>query len=344
MTTTGEALKPFLAQLASGEKFSPAQAGAAFDAIMGGHATPAQIGAFLMGLRVRGETIEEITAAASVMRERMIAVTAPNGCIDIVGTGGDGSGSYNISTSAAIVVAACGVKVAKHGNRALSSKSGAGDILSVLGVNLGQSPEGITRCINEAGIGFMFAPNHHPAIANVGPARKELGTRTIFNMLGPLCNPASVKHALMGVYDASLVEPVAHVLKNLGFERALVVHGRDGMDELTLTTSTLVAELKNGAVSSYEITPQDAGFETVPMSALQGGTPEENAAAFKKLLAGEPSAYRNIVLFNASAALMVAGKADNLKSGVRLAANAIDTGAACKTLEQLVAVSNGGSQ
>jgi anthranilate phosphoribosyltransferase len=334
------AMKPFLQKLASGQPLQRSEAEEAFGIIMSGEATPSQIGAFLMALRLRGETTPEIAGAVATMRAKMTKVDAPDNAMDIVGTGGDSSGSYNVSTSTAFVVAGCGVPVAKHGNRALTSRSGAADTLAALGVNLELDPAGISRCIREAGIGFMFAPAHHSAMKHVGPTRVELGTRTIFNLLGPLSNPAGVKRQLLGVFAPEWVEPLAHVLQDLGCEAAWVVHG-DGLDEMTLTGATKVAELKNGVVRTFEITPEDAGLPRADAAALKGGDAEHNAGALRALLDGTAGAYRDITLLNAAAALIIAGKADTLKDGVALAAQSIDSGKAKAALDRLVAVSNG---
>src|SRR5437016_4151111 len=247
--------------------------------MMSGEATPWQMGGLLMALRWRGGTVDEITGAVTAMREKMLRVRAPEHAIDVVGTGGDASGSFNISTCAALIVAGAGVPVAKHGNRALSSRSGAADVLGALGVNIDLTPEGIARCIKEAGIGFMFAPAHHPAMKNVGPTRVELGTRTIFNLLGPLSNPANVKRQMVGVFSRQWIEPLAQVLKNLGSESAWVVHGSDGLDEITIAGPTHVAELANGSVRSFEITPEEVGLKRVKPEALRGGDASENAKA-----------------------------------------------------------------
>lgn len=333
-------LKTFIAQVADGTPLSREQAETAFDTIMSGEATPAQIGGFLMALRVRGETVDEITGAVSVMRAKMLPVAAPAGAVDIVGTGGDAKGSVNVSTCAAIVAAACGLPIAKHGNRALSSKSGSADALIALGVNLELDPEGIARCIRDAHIGFMFAPMHHSAMKHVGPARVELATRTIFNLLGPLSNPASVKHHMIGVFAEHWVEPLAHVLNQLGSTAAWIVYGTDGMDEITVTGETKVAALKDGTVRTFTITPEEAGLQRWSEEDLAGGTPEENAIALTAVLDGAKNAYRDITLINVGAALVVAGKADTLKDGVALAADAIDSGKARAALANLVAVSN----
>ncbi|MEX0406951.1 anthranilate phosphoribosyltransferase [Aquibium sp. LZ166] len=331
--------KPFIAKVASGSALTFDEARAAFDIVMSGEATPAQIGGFLMAMRVRGETVEEISGAVATMRAKMLPVEAPADAIDIVGTGGDVSGSYNISTCAAFVLAGAGVNVAKHGNRALSSKSGAADTLSALGIDLDIGPAGIAACIREAGVGFMFAPKHHSAMKHVGPARVELGTRTIFNLLGPLSNPAGVKRLLVGVFAPEWVEPVANVLKTLGAEAAWVVHG-DGLDEVTTAGTTRVAALKDGVVDVFTIEPEDAGLARAAFADLRGGDAAHNALALRSVLGGEKSPYRDIVLANAAAALVVAGRAPTLRDGVSLAAESIDSGKAEKALERLVAVSN----
>lgn len=334
-------LKTLLAHVATGAPLNLAQARQAFEIMMSGDATPAQIGGFLMALRVRGETVDEITAAASVMREKVLHVDAPADAIDTCGTGGDASGTFNISTAAAFVVAGCGVPVAKHGNRALSSKTGSAEVLVALGVNIETSPEVVSECVRKAGLGFMMAPRHHGAMKHVGPTRVELGVRTIFNLLGPLSNPAGTKRQLIGVFAKQWVEPLARVLGNLGAGRAWVVHGSDGLDELTTTGPSYVAALENGRVRSFEITPADAGLELAQPVDLLGGDSEANANAIRDLLAGHKGAYRDIVLLNAAAALIVAGKAADLKAGVALGADAIDDGKAAKILERLIAVSNG---
>ncbi|KND20538.1 anthranilate phosphoribosyltransferase [Pannonibacter phragmitetus] len=334
-------LKPFIAKVAEGASLDFEEALAAFDVILSGAATPSQLGGFLMALRMRGESVDEVTGAVASMRARMLPVEVQGDAIDIVGTGGDATGSYNISTCTALVVAGCGVPVAKHGNRSLSSKSGSSEALAQLGVNIDIGPDKIAACVDKAGIGFMFAPLHHAAMKHVGPTRMELGTRTIFNLLGPLSSPARVKRQMTGVFDGRWVEPIAQVLKNLGSEAVWIVHGSDGMDEITTTGPTKVAELKNGTIRSFEITPEDAGLPRARFEDLKGGTPEENAAALRAVLSGAKNAYRDVVLFNAAASLIVAGKAADLKDGVAQAARSIDTGDALDRLERLVAVSNG---
>ncbi|WP_425993682.1 anthranilate phosphoribosyltransferase [Afipia sp. DC4300-2b1] len=333
-------LKAIIGKVATGAALSRDESAAAFDRMMSGEATPSQMGALLMGLRVRGETVDEITGAVSAMRSKMLTVKAPADAVDIVGTGGDGSGSVNVSTCASFILAGAGVPVAKHGNRALSSKSGAADALAALGVNINISPEGVGRCIAEAGIGFMFAPTHHPAMKNVGPTRVELATRTIFNLLGPLSNPAGVKRQMVGVFSKHWVEPLAQVLKNLGAESVWVVHGSDGLDEITLTGPTFVAALEKGNIRTFEVTPDDGGLPRATSTDLKGGDAEANARALRDVLEGKQNAYRNVALLNAAAALVVAGKARDLKEGVALGAKALDTGAAADRLKRLVAVSN----
>ncbi len=336
-------LKQFIGIVANATSLSREEARAAFNVIMSGEATPSQIGGFLMALRVRGETVDEITGAVEVMRDKMTRVNAPDDAIDIVGTGGDGTGTYNISTASVFVAAGCGLKIAKHGNRALSSKSGAGDILAALGINLDISPEQITQCINNAGVGFMFAPNHHAAMRFVGPTRVELGTRTIFNLLGPLSNPAGTKSMLIGVFDKGWVEPLAHVLKNLGTKSAWVVHGHDGMDEMTTTGPTHVAQLKDGTITTFDVIPDQARLPLADFKDLKGGDPEYNAQALRALLNGEKSAYRDIVVLNVAAALVMCGKAETLDAGARDAERAIDDQSAMKALNNLISTSNTGA-
>ena len=333
-------LKALLAVAASGEALSEAQAERAFDIIMSGDATPAQMGGFLMALRVRGETVAEIVGAARTMRAKMLTVEAPEGAIDTCGTGGDAKGTLNISTAVSLVVAACGVPVAKHGNRALSSKSGAADVLSALGVNLEADMALVQRALDQAGICFLMAPRHHSAMRHVGPTRVELGTRTIFNLLGPLSNPGRVKRQLLGVFAAEWVEPLAEVLRDLGHERAWVVHGHDGLDELSTTGPSKVAELKDGAIHSFEVTPRDAGLNLARLEDLKGGDAEHNALVMRAMLDGEHGPFRDVVLYGAAAALIVAGKAEDLKSGVALAAEAVDSGGAKRRLAQLAEITN----
>ena len=332
--------KPTLAKVADGASLSEPEAEAAFEILMSGAATPAQIGAFLMALRVRGETVSEITGAARVMRARALRIEAPAGAIDTCGTGGDGAGTYNISTGAALVAAACGVIVAKHGNRAMSSKSGTADVLAALGVNLDAAPETIARELREAHIGFLFAQRHHSAMKHVAPVRQELGQRTIFNLLGPLSNPAGAKRQLLGVFAHKWIVHLAEALARLGSERAWVVHGSDGLDEITTTGTTFVAELHGDTFRTFEIVPEDAGIKRAKPEDLIGGDVATNAAALRTLLHGRGGPYRDIVVLNAAAALVIADKAPNLKDGAALALDAIMSGKAAKTLAALAAISH----
>jgi anthranilate phosphoribosyltransferase len=299
-----------------------------------------QMAAFLMALRVRGETIPEITGASRLMRARMLPVEAPPDAVDIVGTGGDGHNTFNVSTCAAIVAAGAGVPIAKHGNRAVSSLSGASDVLAALGVKIDLQPVAITRSIAKSGVGFMWAPIHHPAMKAWAPARAELGVRTILNLLGPLANPAGVKRQVVGVFNAAWTEPIAEALSNLGSVHAWVVHGSDGLDEITTTGPTRVTELKDGKVHTFEVRPSDAGLPPATLEDLKGGDATVNAAAIRELLGGEQGAFRDIVVLNAGAALLVGGKAATLREGAERAARAIDDGSAGRALDQLVAATN----
>lgn len=333
-------LKPYLAALAAGATLSRQEARAAISTVLEGDATPAQLGAFLMGLRQRGETADEIIGAAEAMRAAMAPVAGATDAIDIVGTGGDGAGTYNVSTLAAIIVAGCGVRVAKHGGRAASSRSGASDVLAELGVKVGGAPEHAAFCLAETGICFMAAATHHPAMRHAAPVRGELGLRTIFNLLGPLCNPARVERQLLGVASRALLEPLAHVLAELGSKRVWLVHGEDGLDELTTTCGSHVVALADGAVESFAVTPEEAGLARAEPRALVGGDPAHNARALRAVLAGARDAYRDIAVLNAAAALVVAGAAAELREGAELAAQALDSGAAQAKLEALIRVSN----
>jgi anthranilate phosphoribosyltransferase len=335
-----DAFKPILAKVATGQPLSAFEAQSAFDLLLSGEVTHAQAGAFLMGLRVRGETVEEITGAVEAMRARMLRIEAPEGAIDVVGTGGDQVGTWNISTLAALIVAACGVTVAKHGNRAASSKSGAADVLGALGVKIGLDKEGLERCLKEAGIAFMFAPTHHASIRHVMPVRTEMGTRTLFNILGPMSNPAGVKRQLVGVFAKSWTRPVAETLKALGSERVWVVCGSDGIDEITTTGPTHVAALENGAIREFEITPEEAGLAVAEPEALKGAEAMVNAGALMRVLAGEKTAYRDIGMLNAAAALCIAGKSKTLAEGAKLAAQVLEDGTVLQTLRKLIATSN----
>jgi len=338
---TGEIgdLKSLLADVALGRTLSERDAEAAFDIIMSGNATPSQIGAFLMALRLRGETVEEITGAARIMRAKAVGVDAPAGTIDTCGTGGDSSGSFNISTASALVVAACGVSVAKHGNRALSSKSGSADVLTALGVNIDADLAIVRECLWEIGIGFLMAPRHHSATRHVAPTRVELGTRTIFNLLGPLSSPAKARRQLVGVFAPEWVQPMAEVLGRLGSERAWVVHGA-GLDELTTTGTTMVAALADGKVETFEVAPEDFGLPRARLEDIKGGEPQHNARLMEGLLAGAGGPLRDVVLLNSGAALLVAGRVTTVEAGIELAAKSLDSGAAQRVLQQLVARTN----
>jgi anthranilate phosphoribosyltransferase len=333
-------IKDALRKVAARQDLTGEEMRAVMNTIMSGEATPSQIGAFLMGMRVKGETVGEIAAAVSILREKMVPVEAPEHAIDIVGTGGDGADTLNISTTSAIVVASAGVPVAKHGNRALSSKSGASDVLQALGVKIDLAPEQISRCIKEAGIGFMFAPAHHPAMKHVGPTRAELGVRTMFNLLGPQSNPAGARRYMLGVYAREWVEPVAAALLANRAVSVWVVHGDGGLDELSTSGPSLVAQIKGGNLTSFEVNPEDAGVPRATIADLKGADPLYNAQRLRELLAGAPGPYRDVVLLNAAAGFIVAGRADTLKLGAQIAREEIDSGRAKATLDRLVAVSN----
>ncbi len=329
-------------KVSTGAVLSTDEIRSALEIMTDGHASPAQMGAFLMALRVRGETVEEITGAAQMMRAKMKRVAAPPGAVDIVGTGGDSHGTFNISTASAIVAAGAGLKIAKHGNRRVSSLSGASDVLTELGVKVDANPDTVARAITDAGVGFLWAPMYHPSMKHWAPIRAELGIRTIFNLLGPISNPAGVTRQVLGVFSREWVEPIAHVLNNLGAEHVWVVHGHDGLDELTTTGATTVAELKDGTITVFEVTPADAGLTPAKLSDLKGGDAATNAGAIRELLAGAKGPFRDIVLLNAAAALIVGGKAASLTDGVALAIHAIESGAARAALAKLVDVTNSG--
>ena len=331
---------PYLAKAANGETLSAGEMENAMGVILSGGASDVEIAGFLMALRTRGETPEEIAAAAIAMRDKALKVKAPAGAIDTCGTGGDGAGTFNISTAAALIVAGAGVPVAKHGNRAASSQSGSSEVLAALGVKLDIPPERITRCIEEAGLGFMFAALHHRAVGHAASARKALGVRTMFNLLGPLSNPAGAKRQVMGVFSRDLLRPIAEVMPRLGVEAAWVAHGADGLDELTTTGPTYVAALQDGVVREFEVTPDEAGLPRARPADLVGGDPQENAKALRRLLAGDKTAYRDVAVLNAAAALIVAGRAESIYEAARLAEDAIDNGAALRALERLVQISN----
>jgi anthranilate phosphoribosyltransferase len=339
MTGDMEDLKALLAKVATGTRLSEHEAETAFDIMMSGNATPSQMGGFLMALRVRGETVEEITGAARTMRAKALKLVAPPGAIDTCGTGGDASGTFNISTATALVVAGSGVPVAKHGNRALSSKSGSADVLTALGVNIDADLAAVQHALDTLGIGFLMAPRYHSATRHVAPTRVELGTRTIFNLLGPLSNPAGARRQLVGVYAPQWVTPMAEVLGKLGAERAWIVHG-GGLDELSIAGPSLVAELKDGKVREFEATPEEAGLPRADLASIKGADPETNAAMMRALLEGATGPVRDVVLYNSAAALIVAGKAESLREGAALAAKSIDGGAARQVLHRLVELTN----
>jgi anthranilate phosphoribosyltransferase len=334
------AFKSYIAQVADGKPLSQDEARAAFDLLMAGEPTPSQMGGFLMALRVRGETVDEIAGAVQAMRAVMTSVQAPDGAIDLVGTGGDGAHTYNISTASAFVAAACGVPVAKHGNRGVSSRSGAADVLTALGINIDQALDRIGPSIAACGMGFMMAPKHHAAVRHVMPTRIELGTRTIFNILGPLANPARCKYQLIGVYDRALVQPIAEALAKLGSERALVVHGDDGLDEITLTGPTHAAFLTDGRVEALTIDPVSLGYKTCSLDDLRGGTPEDNAKALEAIFNGDRNAYAQTVELNAGAALFIAKRAATHAEGCAMARQAMSDGSAADVLAKLRAFTN----
>jgi anthranilate phosphoribosyltransferase/anthranilate synthase/phosphoribosyltransferase len=331
-------LKPVLARLARGESLNQADAEAAFGVVMDGQATPAQIGGMLMAMRARGETVAELSGAVTALRSRMAAIEAPSDAMDVCGTGGDGAASLNISTAVTFVVAACGVPVAKHGNRALTSRAGGADVLLALGVNIEPDISRLSAILREAGCAFLFAPRHHPALRHAAAVRVELGTRTIFNLTGPMANPARVKHQLIGVFDPAWAKPVAETLALLGTESAWIVYG-NGLDELTLDGENLVVALKDGEISEFTLSAADAGLQAAPQAAIRGGDASENAAALRAMLAGEKGAYRDTILLNAAAALIVSGKTISLTQGVAMAASAIDSGKASEVLDALIQAS-----
>lgn len=335
-----ESFKPYLAKVATGASLTRDEARSAFDALLSGEVTPAQAGGFLMALRVRGEALDELVGAASAMRGRMLRVAAPAQAMDIVGTGGDHSGSFNISTLAAMIVAACGVPVAKHGNRAASSKSGAADVLTALGVKIGLDPTTLSHCLREANLCFMFAQTHHASMRHVAPIRVELGTRTLFNLLGPVSNPAGVDRQLLGVPSAAWLEPLTEVLRELGSRRVWTVHGSDGLDEITTTGPTHVVALENGTMRRFTVSPDEVGLATASPDHLKGGDPAHNAAELRAVLDGARTPYRDVALFNAGAALVVAEAAGDPRDGVERAAQAVDSGAAKGVLARLVTASN----
>ncbi|MES2906054.1 MAG: anthranilate phosphoribosyltransferase [Pseudomonadota bacterium] len=332
-------MKPFIVKASRSEPLTQDEAHAAFDMIMQGEATPAQISSFLTALRVRGETADELAGAIESVRAKCLNVEAPAGAVDIVGTGGDATHSLNISTTTALLVAACGVPVAKHGNRSVSSRSGAADVLEALGVNIELSPEAVAQSIRKTNFGFMFAPLHHQAIMQVVPVRREIGIPTLFNLMGPLANPARVKHALIGVNHERWLEPFADVFARLGGETAWIVHGSDGFDEISISAPTSIVELKNGKTRRFEVTPEDAGLQRHPSGQLQGGDAAENAGRLRALFAGEKGAYRDAVLLNAAATLIVAQRVKTLQEGVAMSQAALESGKATQTLDAIIAFS-----
>ncbi len=332
--------KSLLAKIGAGETLSVQEAKIAFNTILSGDATPSQMGAFLMGLHLRGETVDELVGGVSVLREKANYITAPEGAVDVVGTGGDGHGTLNISTAAAFVTAGAGVTVAKHGNKAASSRSGTADVQAVLGINTECDLALTEKAVHEAGIGFMVAYRHHGAMRHVGPTRVELGLRTIFNLLGVMSNPAAVKRQLTGVYDPRWMLPMAETLKELGSEHVWIMHGADGLDELTTTGPSQVAELKNGTIREFEITPEGVGLERVTLGQIKGGTPEENADALLALLNGEKGPYRDVTLLNAGAAILIGGKCETVQEGIKLGSEAIDSGRALNAFEEMKRITN----
>lgn len=330
----------FLEKVARGTDLSASETQSAFDIIFEGHVPDEKIAAFLLGLHKKGETVDELLGAVKSMRGKMVPLQAPPHTMDIVGTGGDAQGTLNISTAVALVVAGCGVPVAKHGNKAATSKSGSSDVLKALGINLEPPLSVVEQCLAEAKLCFLFAPRHHPAMKHVAEVRKKLGVRTLFNLLGPLTNPAQVTHHLIGVYQLEWLGPMAEVLKLLGSEAAWIAHGHDGMDEITTTGPTDIVELRNNMIQHFTLEPSQVGLPQVSVAKLKGGDAAFNAMALRELLKGAKNAYRDIVTFNASAALIVAGKAQDLKQGMRLAESSIDSGAAQRTLDILIRLTN----
>jgi anthranilate phosphoribosyltransferase len=330
---------PLLKRLADGQTLSADDSARAFGAIMTGQVANEDIAAFLTVLAKRMPTVGEIVGGVRTMRAEMRKIKAPANAIDLCGTGGDGHNTFNISTATGFVVAACGVPVAKHGNRSASSRSGTADVLEILGVKIDMEPHAAEMCLAETNFCFLFAPHYHTAMKYVAPVRKQLGFRTIFNLLGPLSNPAQVKRQLIGVFSADWIETLAHVLKELGSEKAWLVHGADGLDELTTTAATHVASLRDGIVERFDVTPEDIAIRRVPLAALKGGDAKDNAASLLRLLDGEHGAFRDIVLLNAAAALVVADKVNDLKAGALMAAEAIDSGRAKAVLSGVVTLS-----
>ncbi len=332
-------IREAIESVTAGRSLSMEEAAAVMEEIMEGEATPAQLASFLTGLSMKGESAEEIAGMATVMREKSLRVEIDGTVVDTCGTGGDRSGTFNISTASAFVAAGAGLKVAKHGNRAASGTCGSADVLEALGVKIDLGPEGVKRCIEEVGIGFMFAPTFHPAMRHAAPVRREIGIRTVFNVLGPLTNPAVARRQLLGVSSEPLGEKMAQVLRLMGSEHSVVVHGEDGLDEMTLGARTQVWELKGGDVNAYTVSPDELGLATVPISALRGGTPKENAHLLRRLMFGEPGPHREIVLLNSAAVLVVGDKVKGLKEGIKLAAELLDGGEALSKMEGLIELS-----
>jgi anthranilate phosphoribosyltransferase len=334
-------IKDAIATLVTGRSLSMDQAESAMTEIMNGEVTPAQFGAFVTALRIKGETSDEIAGMAKVMRAKAIPVHTDGPVVDTCGTGGDNSSTFNISTAAAFVVAGAGLKVAKHGNRAASSQCGSADVLEALGVKIDLNAQQVERCLKEVGIGFMFAPAFHPAMKYAGPPRREIGIRTVFNILGPLTNPAHAQAQVLGVAEASLTEKMAVVLRTLGCHHALVVHGDDGLDEISITGKTQVREVEGDRIRMYSVSPEDFGFSRTSLEDIKGSNPSENAASVRRILAGDAGPQRDVVLINAAAAIVAGDKARSLPEGAKLAAEAIDSGRALDKLEQLIKVSQG---
>jgi anthranilate phosphoribosyltransferase len=333
-------IKEAITLLVGGRSLSMEQAASVMEEIMNGEATPAQFGAFVTALRLKGETVDEIIGLAKTMRAKAIPVTIAEPVVDTCGTGGDGAHTFNISTAAAFVTAGAGLRVAKHGNRAMSSQCGSADVLEALGVRIDLNAEQVKRCLEEAGIGFMFAPVFHPAMKYAASPRREIGIRTVFNILGPLTNPAGARAQVLGVADGLLLEKLASVLQGLGCCHALVVHGDDGLDEITITGKTHICELKDGSIKSYSISPDDFGLPQASLDSLAGGTLEENAALLRRVLTGTPGPQRDVVLMNAAAALLAGDRVNTLQEGVDLAREVIDSGHALAKLEQLIEFSH----
>jgi len=331
-------IKEAIQSLVDGQSLTMEQAAQVMEEIMDGQVTPAQFGAFVTGLRIKGETVEEIAGLARTMRAKAVRVNASGSLVDTCGTGGDGAATFNISTTAAFVVAGTGLKVAKHGNRAMSSKCGSADVLEALGVKIELTAQQVEKCLNEVGIGFMFAPAFHPSMKYASTPRREVGIRTVFNILGPLTNPAGAQAQMLGTADGSLIEKMARVLASLGSQHVVVVHGEDGLDEITLTGPTRVCELKNGCVTSFTIRPEDFGLQRCRLDQLRGGTAQENATRLREVLTGGEGALRDVVLLNAAAALLAGDKVDSMKEGIAVAREVVCSGKALAKVDRLIEV------